>query len=628
MSGIERPMEREVVHPDVDFATDLLPHIQELTADLRERDRFFPVMRHAEKALLVTRFDDVSFAFGDEKDIPLHAGAKRFAEPAQGRSLFSMTGDEHRTHRALVSSAFTASAIDRYERDLMAPEARSALGKLTSAGGGTVDLIGDFAEMYGISVIVRILGLPVEDDRKFKRWAHDLTASSWALEDAMKASREFEDYVTPIIHERRRGTGGDFLSRLARAEVDGERLKDVDIVSFLRVLFPAGADTTFRQLGNFIMAMLTVPGLKTKLKRIVADPCSYRRGLEMGTGHRTLSTAGPSGYRMARSIYSGQHLSVAERSVGKSRPAHVRAARGIRSQPPFEENHDIRRRDPLLHRRGSGQTGDGCCSQHAAGSLSAIELAEPETTRITGATLRGPATLMARLGDGDGGRRHSTKTIALIRRRPSLNLRPVSRILRDKTCAAGDTACGVHEICPQLSCHIGRAGIRRVVGVLAGRSSGRRRARLFPVRSHIARGCGSLRGRERVPCNSRRAAGCGGARGVQMGPARRYALMLTRPPDISHAAFITFVNNWALRLFSGNSLRRVTLDIVRPYDDSIFPADAIVSLWPNENFDDAGLGTAPAVIALAGILPLDVYETPRATLTTAHPQFDELKGRR
>jgi cytochrome P450 len=28
----------------------------------------------------------------------------------------------------------------------------------------------------------------------------------------------------------------------------------------------------------------------------------------------------------------------------------------------------------------------------------AIELAEPETTRITGATLRGPATLMARLG--------------------------------------------------------------------------------------------------------------------------------------------------------------------------------------------------------------------------------------
>ena len=120
----------------------------------------------------------------------------------------------------------------------------------------------------------------------------------------------------------------------------------------------------------------------------------------------------------------------------------------------------------------------------------------------------------------------------------------------------------------------------------------------------------------------------GAPRGVQMGPARRYALMLTRPPDISHAAFITFVNNWALRLFSGNSLRRVTLDIVRPYDDSIFPADAIVSLWPNENFDDAGLGTAPAVIALAGILPLDVYETPRATLTTAHPQFDELKGRR
>jgi cytochrome P450 len=399
MSGIERPMEREVVHPDVDFATDLLPHIQELTADLRERDRFFPVMRHAEKALLVTRFDDVSFAFGDEKDIPLHAGAKRFAEPAQGRSLFSMTGDEHRTHRALVSSAFTASAIDRYERDLMAPEARSALGKLTSAGGGTVDLIGDFAEMYGISVIVRILGLPVEDDRKFKRWAHDLTASSWALEDAMKASREFEDYVTPIIHERRRGTGGDFLSRLARAEVDGERLKDVDIVSFLRVLFPAGADTTFRQLGNFIMAMLTVPGLKTKLRE----------------DRSLIPAAIDEALRWEPAI--GLYPRLVPRDIewrGAFIPANTYLLLSVvsanRDPRMFErpEAFDLNRRSKKITTFGAGIhfcIGAVLAKREMVVAVNtlldlypAIELAEPETTRITGATLRGPATLMARLG--------------------------------------------------------------------------------------------------------------------------------------------------------------------------------------------------------------------------------------
>src|ERR1700755_1374584 len=133
-------MDDVVVHPEIDFATDPLPDIQALTGALREKGRFFPVKRHGEKALLVTRFDDVSFAFGDEKDIPLSAGEKKLAEPAQGRSLFSMTGDEHRMHRALVSSAFTASAIDRYERELMIPEARAGVGKLGLAGGGGMGL--------------------------------------------------------------------------------------------------------------------------------------------------------------------------------------------------------------------------------------------------------------------------------------------------------------------------------------------------------------------------------------------------------------------------------------------------------------------------------------------------------
>ena len=106
-------------------------------------------------------------------------------------------------------------------------------------------------------------------------------------------------------------------------------------------------------------------------------------------------------------------------------------------------------------------------------------------------------------------------------------------------------------------------------------------------------------------------------REVEPGPVRRYALMLTRPPEIAEAAFITFVNNWALRLFAGNSLTRVTLDIVHPFPGGTFPADAIVSLWPNERFDDNSLGAAPAVIALAGIVTLEMYETPSAMLKAA-----------
>ena len=399
MTGILNPMADDIVHPEIDFATDPLPNIQALTGALREQGRFFPVMRHGEKALLVTRFDDVSFAFGDEKDIPLSAGARKFAEPAQGRSLFSMTGEEHRKHRALISSAFTAAAIDRYEQELMIPEARGALSRLALAGGGQSDLIGEFAEMYGISVIVRILGLPVEDDRRFKRWAHDLTASSWALEDALKASREFEDYVTPIIHERRRGSGGDFLSRLARAGIEGERLKDTDIVSFLRVLFPAGADTTFRQLGNFLLTMLTLPGLKQMLlhdRSLVPAAIDEVLRWEPAIGLYPRLVPRDVEWRGAF-IPGGTFLLLSVVSAN-------------RDPRMFDEPEafDVSRRSKKITTFGSGIhfcIGAVLARREMAVAVNTVldlypdlELAEPEITRITGATLRGPRELRVRRG--------------------------------------------------------------------------------------------------------------------------------------------------------------------------------------------------------------------------------------
>jgi cytochrome P450 len=267
---VERPLDGPVVLPDHDWASQTLADLHGAMAALREQGRFFAINRKGAKALLVTRFDDVIAGFGDEAAMPCLAGARLFAEPAQGRSLFSMTGEEHRVHRALVASAFTPAALERYERDFMRADAEAMLDGLgpALAGGDPVDLVPHFTEPYGQSVIVRILGMPMEDAGTLTRWAHDLVASDWALEKAMAASREFEAYALPVIRRRRAEPGADLISRLATAEVEGQRLADIDIVSFLRILFPAGADTTFRQLGNVLAILLARPGL---WRQVLAD---------------------------------------------------------------------------------------------------------------------------------------------------------------------------------------------------------------------------------------------------------------------------------------------------------------------------------------------------------------------
>src|SRR5205085_6121927 len=47
------------------------------------------------------------------------------------------------------------------------------------------------------------------------------------------------------------------ISTLATTEIDGERLPDENIYGFLRLLLPAGAETTYRLLGNLLFGLLT-----------------------------------------------------------------------------------------------------------------------------------------------------------------------------------------------------------------------------------------------------------------------------------------------------------------------------------------------------------------------------------
>ncbi len=59
--------------------------------------------------------------------------------------------------------------------------------------------------------------------------------------------------------ERRARPGDDLVSELAHAELDGQRLRDEEIFSFLRLLFPAGSDTTYKNMGSLFAALLSHP---------------------------------------------------------------------------------------------------------------------------------------------------------------------------------------------------------------------------------------------------------------------------------------------------------------------------------------------------------------------------------
>ncbi len=183
-----------------------------------------------------------------------------------GRTILQMDEPEHRLHRALVSPTFRSKVLEQWEGDLVQRVVDELIDGF--AGQGEADLVQEVTFNFPVQVIAQILGLPRSDFPTFQRWAIEITsvASNW--ERGVAASAALRDYFADVLAERRRQPAQDLISDLLVAEVDGSRLDDEEIYSFLRLLLPAGVETTYRASGNLLYGLLTNPD---QLRAVIDD---------------------------------------------------------------------------------------------------------------------------------------------------------------------------------------------------------------------------------------------------------------------------------------------------------------------------------------------------------------------
>ncbi|WP_116363922.1 cytochrome P450 [Parahaliea mediterranea] len=245
--------------PDTDFAYDALPDLHTVLDELRTAGPVVPVTYHGEPAWLITGYEALREAFADEEHFQCAAAYRIHSEPAMGRTIQTMYGNEHRVNRALVSSPFFPRQIRTVVESLLEPEAHAIVDRF--AGQTEVDLIPAYARPYPYRVITRMLGIPTHDEAAFLEWALKLIDYPWDPEGALRARQDFSQYMAPIIEARRQAPAEDILSILATTEFEGHFLDDEEILSFCRLLFPAGSDTTYKNLGSLLSYVLRDPAL-------------------------------------------------------------------------------------------------------------------------------------------------------------------------------------------------------------------------------------------------------------------------------------------------------------------------------------------------------------------------------
>lgn len=174
-----------------------------------------------------------------------------------GHSILEMDEPEHTTYRKILQRAFTKKALERWEGEVVSPVVNRCIDAF--AERGRADLVRELTFPFPVTVIAEMIGVPQEEHDLFHRAAIELISVGFDWDTGMAGSRALGELFQRLIEERRSEPREDLVSVLLHTEVDGARMSDDLIVAFLRLLAPAGAETTYRSSSNLIFGLLSNP---------------------------------------------------------------------------------------------------------------------------------------------------------------------------------------------------------------------------------------------------------------------------------------------------------------------------------------------------------------------------------
>jgi cytochrome P450 len=182
-----------------------------------------------------------------------------------GPTILGMHGKQHYDHRSLVAKAFRQSALTQWEPEVIDPICDQLVDEFKEKG--ETDLVKAVTFEFPTRVTAALLGLPQEDLDLFRRLSLQLISITEDIEAGLNASVELGTYFQAQVDQRRSKMTEDIIGDLVAAEIDGEKLTDEAIISFLRLLLPAGLETTYRSSSNLLALLLTHPDQLDAVRR-------------------------------------------------------------------------------------------------------------------------------------------------------------------------------------------------------------------------------------------------------------------------------------------------------------------------------------------------------------------------
>jgi cytochrome P450 len=219
----------------------------------------------------VTGYDDVAAVLLDDERFVRDPRNALTPEELEARSedfpdlgpienhMLNRDGDDHRRLRRLVTKAFTPRMVEQ-----LRPRIQAIADELLDAvaGQGQMDLSASYAFPLPITVIAEMLGVPREDQDRFRRWSDAVVTPALDEEEMQRFFEqmgEFVAYLTELFAARRAAPAGDLISGLLAARDEEDALSEDELFGTVVLLIVAGHETTVGLIGNAVVNLLEHP---------------------------------------------------------------------------------------------------------------------------------------------------------------------------------------------------------------------------------------------------------------------------------------------------------------------------------------------------------------------------------
>jgi cholest-4-en-3-one 26-monooxygenase len=231
---------------------------------------FWNVVRHED----VVRVNRDAAIFSSEVGgvaIPTHGELptdREFGDP-RGLMMLYMDAPRHTRYRLLVNKGFTPRMIGLLEQYLT-HRARLIVDRVIERG--ECDFVEDVSSELPLQAIAEIMGVPQEDRRLLFEWSNRMIGiddPEYANADGTEAFAELYAYVNQLAALRRSDPRDDIVTKLINAEVEGDRLSEVEFDMFMLLLTVAGNETTRNSTSWGMLALMQHP---EQYQALVAGP--------------------------------------------------------------------------------------------------------------------------------------------------------------------------------------------------------------------------------------------------------------------------------------------------------------------------------------------------------------------